>query len=571
MTKTIKILVNKGDYTDYEYIEPETNNPLNIDDYKFIDPLKDKLFTRDYLIVTDNNEYIVKYSYIRTSAKMAGVLILENNKTYGRTMNNKRLLYRCIPDDKRLPEFLVPYDIKNNFNKKQINKYVVFEFDNWNSKHPQGTLVLTIGNIDILENFYEYQLYCKSLNISISQFNKSIKNALKLKSEQDMEDIIFNNKNYNLKDRTNDVIITVDPENSYDFDDGLGVIKNIDGTYTVSVYITNVYVWLDMLNLWDSFSNRVSTIYLPDYRRPMLPTLLSEQLCSLQSNKKRFAVATDFIVDSYGEIKSIEYVNCMISVHKNYVYEDNELLKRKDYNQLLMLANKKDSDILTSHEVIAYWMKQYNISTGLTMYDNEIGIFRSVKYVENIKRELNHDFSNNALMVIKNWNNVSGHYLTYKQGDDMKHDVLDLKAYIHMTSPIRRLVDLLNQTIFLKEIKLINEYSDNANLFLNKWLTELEYINKSMRSIKKIQNECNLLNVCFTQPEVLNTEYVGVIFDKIKKNDGTYNYMVFLEKINVLYRYICPIEFTNYSKHTFKLFIFYNADKFKKKIRIQHI
>ena len=44
-----------------------------------------------------------------------------------------------------------------------------------------------------------------------------------------------------------------------------------------------------------------------------------------------------------------------------------------------------------------------------------------------------------------------------------------------------------------------------------------------------------------------------------------------LEKINVLYRYICPIEFTNYSKHKFKLFIFYNEDKFKKKIRIHHI
>lgn len=570
MTQTIKILVNKRDYTDYEFIEPETNNPLDSDDYKFIDPLKEKLFTRDYLII-DDKEYIVKHSYIRTTAKMAGVLILENNKTYGRTSNNKRLLYRCIPDDKRLPIFLVPYDVKNNFNKKQTNKYVVFEFDNWKNKHPEGKLVLTIGDINILENFYEYQLYCKSLNISISQFNKDVKNVLKLKSEQNMEDIIFNNSNYKIKDRTNDVIITVDPENSYDFDDGLSVEKKDDGTYKVSIYISNVYVWLDMLNVWGSFSNRVSTIYLPDYRRPMLPTLLSEQLCSLQSRKKRFAIATDFIVDSYGEILSVEYVNCMICVQKNYVYEDTELLKRKDYNQLLMLASKKDNDVLTSHEVIAYWMKQYNISTGLTMYDNKIGIFRSVKYVENIKRDLKDDFSKNTLMVIKNWNNVSGNYLNYNEDMEMRHDVLDLKAYIHMTSPIRRLVDLLNQILFLNKMKLITGKSENATMFLNKWLTELEYINKSMRSIKKIQNECNLLNLCFIQPEILNTEYLGVIFDKIKKSDGTYNYMVFLEKINVLYRYISPIEFNNYSKHKFKLFIFYNADKFKKKIRIQHI
>jgi hypothetical protein len=261
----------------------------------------------------------------------------------------------------------------------------------------------------------------------------------------------------------------------------------------------------------------------------------------------------------------------MICVQKNYVYEDTELLKRKDYNQLLMLASKKDNDVLTSHEVIAHWMKQYNISTGLSMYDNKIGIFRSVKYVENIKRDLKDDFSKNTLMVIKNWNNVSGNYLKYNEDMEMRHDVLDLKAYIHMTSPIRRLVDLLNQILFLNKMKLITGNSENANIFLNKWLTELDYINKSMRSIKKIQNECNLLNLCFVQPDILNAQYLGVVFDKIKKSDGTYNYMVFLEKINVLYRYISPIEFKNYSKHKFKLFIFYNADKFKKKIRIQHI
>ena len=39
MSRTIKILVNKRDYTDYEFIEPETNNPLDSNDYKFIDKI----------------------------------------------------------------------------------------------------------------------------------------------------------------------------------------------------------------------------------------------------------------------------------------------------------------------------------------------------------------------------------------------------------------------------------------------------------------------------------------------------------------------------------------------------
>ena len=40
-----------------------------------------------------------------------------------------------VPDDKRLPIFLVPYVIKPGFNKKVINKYITFELE-MGCKHP---------------------------------------------------------------------------------------------------------------------------------------------------------------------------------------------------------------------------------------------------------------------------------------------------------------------------------------------------------------------------------------------------------------------------------------------------
>ena len=92
-----------------------------------------------------------------------------------------------------------------------------------------------------------------------------------------------------------------------------------------------------------------------------------------------------------------------------------------------------------------------------------------------------------------------------------------------------------------------------------------------MRSIRKIQTECNLLNLCMKQPDILKQQYEGVVFDKIKKNDGTYNYMVYIKSIKMLCRYICPFEIKNYSNNQFMLFIFHNEDKYKKKIRLQLI
>jgi exoribonuclease R len=568
MTKIIKILINQRDYTNYEFIEPETNNSLNLTDYNFIDPIKEKLFSRDYLSV-DDNKMVIDYSYVRESAKIAGVLILSDNKTYGRNKTGKRLLYKCVPDDIRLPTFLVSYDIKNNFNKKQRNKYVVFEFDNWDFKHPHGILLNTLGDVNVLENFYEYQLYCKSLNISISEFNKSVKKAMV--QNISYEDIIINNSNYNIVDRTIDNVFCIDPEYSYDFDDGLSLKINDDNTYTVSIYISNVYVWLDTLNIWNSFSKRVSTIYLPDYRRPMLPTLLSEQLCSLQERKIRFAVVTDFIVDKSGEILSMSFNNCSIIVKKNYIYEDKDLLKRKDYNILLSLAQYKDRDVMTSHDLISYWMKVTNIRTGIKLYEKKIGIFRSVKYIENMKKETKEVFNKDTLRVINNWNNITGQYINYDDGVDIKHDLLNVKAYVQITSPIRRLVDLLNQMMFMHDFNLIDVYSQGALNFLDMWLKEMDYINNSMRSIRKIQSECNILNLCTKNPQFLDRQYTGIVFDKIKKSDGTFNYMVYLEEIKTLYRYICPTELDNYSKHKFNLYLFYNEDKYKKKIRVQHI
>ena len=72
-----------------------------------------------------------------------------------------------------MPSFLVTYELKNvGFSKIFKNMYVTFTFDEWNDKHPRAKLDNVIGPVDVLDNFYEYQLFCKSLNSSIQKFQK---------------------------------------------------------------------------------------------------------------------------------------------------------------------------------------------------------------------------------------------------------------------------------------------------------------------------------------------------------------------------------------------------------------
>ena len=152
-----------------------------------------------------------------------------------------------IPDDRRIPEFLIPYTIKSTFNKVNKNIYAIFKFNNWEGKHPIGTLQHNLGTVDILDNFYEYQLYCKSLYASIQNFTKATMKVVRKNSEDYFIQKLI--EKYRPDERTDYNIVTIDSNNCKDFDDGFSITEN-DETYLISVYISNVSVWLDALNLY---------------------------------------------------------------------------------------------------------------------------------------------------------------------------------------------------------------------------------------------------------------------------------------------------------------------------------
>ena len=51
----------------------------------------------------------------------------------------------------------------------------------------------------------------------------------------------------------------------------------------------------------------------------MLPSKLSDDVCSLIERKRRSVVAMDVYISPSGEINDIKYTNCIINVNKNYV------------------------------------------------------------------------------------------------------------------------------------------------------------------------------------------------------------------------------------------------------------
>ena len=144
------ILIEKGDYSSWKFHYFYTNLEIENERLKKIDPIKLKLFTND-IIDYDGN---IICSNVRTCPTLAGTLILDKNRTYGATPKRKKAYYKCVPDDSRLPTFLLPFELKMGFSKKFKNKYVVFKFNECTNKHPIGTMLNVLGEVDDLIVFY---------------------------------------------------------------------------------------------------------------------------------------------------------------------------------------------------------------------------------------------------------------------------------------------------------------------------------------------------------------------------------------------------------------------------------
>ena len=232
---------------------------------------------------------------------------------------------------------------------------------------------------------------------------------------------------YSPVDRTDEnwEIYTIDPKSSKDFDDAFGVKKISETQSVLSIYITNVAIWMNAMDLWNSFSERISTIYLPDRRRPMLPTIISEFLCSLLEGEIRYAFTLDILVNhETGELIEHNFINTKIKVKKNYTYKD-DLSDVASINEAKYIFKKLKNnykfldDVKDNHELIAYMMRFMNYLSAKEFMKYKGGIFRSMKL--NSAFESPDYLPNDIQVFLKTWRSNGSKYIGYEEessGDD---------------------------------------------------------------------------------------------------------------------------------------------------------
>ena len=88
-----------------------------------------------------------------------------------------------------------------------------------------------------------------------------------------------------------------------------------------------------------------------------------------------------------------------------------------------------------------------------------------------------------------------------------------------------------------------------------------------MKSIRKVQTDCELLTKCVSSPEIMEDIHQGILFDKNQKTDTQFTYMVYMEDLKMLSRITTETNYALYTKVICKLYLFQDEDKVRNKIR----
>lgn len=320
----------------------------------------------------------------------------------------------------------------------------------------------------------------------------------------------------NRKDLRDLETFTIDPDTAKDFDDALSLSKDKKGFYHLGVHIADVSTYVKPETALDAEAqDRCNSTYFPGYCSPMLPSVLSNNLCSLKANVNRLTVSVLMKFNHTGDLVDYTIHRSVIKSRKRFTYREAKqvldgkkkspyeptlqlmvelcaLLKRKRYERgsiefslpdLVVMVDEKGEPYQTdyvaydiTHQLVEEFMLKANetIASHLTSDGRRLTYrVHEVPAEENLKEfsllaaafgfkvpdnpephDLQKLFEEAAETPYSNY--LATHYirrmrLATYSAENIGHYGLSLTHYCHFTSPIRRYIDLVIHRLLFTE------------------------------------------------------------------------------------------------------------------------
>lgn len=267
--------------------------------------------------------------------------------------------------------------------------------------------------------------------------------------------------------------MTIDGASTLDFDDAISVEEQ-DGNYLVGVHISDVAHYVKPEDpLFREALQRGTSIYFPEGQIPMLPRHLSQGICSLVQGELRAALSFMIMLSKEAEVLRVRIYPSVIKVARRLTYDEADSIITKDpelaiLNDLrIKLRNKRveagalllpfpdvnihinnggrvqvnlsDTDT-PARTLVSELMILTNTEAARYVADRMApGLFRAQKPP---KKRVVYGLDNDLFLNSKQRKLLSrGELLIQAKA----HSGLGVEQYTTVTSPIRRLLDLVMQ------------------------------------------------------------------------------------------------------------------------------
>ena len=247
----------------------------------------------------------------------------KTTKVVGTYQDNKGFGF-VVPDDKKLPmDLFIP---KGSSLDAVEGHKVIAEITEWpdDSKSATGMITQILGHrndpgVDILSIIYKHGIAIEFPEEVLNQANK-------------ISDTVTEEDLFKRRDLREDMTITIDGADAKDLDDAIAVVKNEDGTYTLSVHISDVsYYVTENSPMDDEAFDRGTSVYLTDRVIPMLPHKLSNGICSLNPGVDRLTLSCVMKIDRNGKVIDHEIFESVIKSKERMTYADvYKIIEEKD-------------------------------------------------------------------------------------------------------------------------------------------------------------------------------------------------------------------------------------------------
>ena len=150
-----------------------------------------------------------------------------------------------------------------------------------------------------------------------TEFSEDVKRELK-----NIPDEVCENDLIGRADLTNEMIFTIDGDDTKDIDDAISV-KRDGKNYVLGVHIADVSSYVKVGSaLYDSAFSRGTSSYLADTVIPMIPHQLSNGICSLNPEVIRLTISCVMTIDGNGKVISYDIFPSYIKSRKQMTYKN---------------------------------------------------------------------------------------------------------------------------------------------------------------------------------------------------------------------------------------------------------